>query len=88
MSFRYNSRFSVFNSRLGANKFPFNLLRQLASKRLIYLVVFGLKTALFGHDRENSRFNGKNREVSSGAALPRKCRRCWQAHRSLPVARV
>jgi hypothetical protein len=43
---RYNSRFEVFNSRLGPNKFPFSPLRELAGKDLICLAVFGAKTAL------------------------------------------
>ena len=42
------SRFGGFNSRLGSNKFPFSRLRELARKDLIYLAVFGAKTALFG----------------------------------------
>src|SRR5712691_1136988 len=59
---RYNSRFAGSNSRLGANKFPFSRQRELAGKGLIYLAVFGADTALFRHNRENSRFHGKNRE--------------------------
>jgi len=43
---RYNSRFGVFNSRLGRRKFPFPLLRELAGKGLICLTVFAAKTAV------------------------------------------
>ena len=57
-----NSRFGGFNSRLGPNKFPFSRLRELARKGLTYLTVFGAETALFEDNRENSRFQGKNRE--------------------------
>src|SRR5258705_11935871 len=59
---RYNSRFGVFNSRLGRRKFPFPLLRELARKGLIRLALFGTRTALLGNNRENSRFHGNNRE--------------------------
>ena len=57
-----NSRFRGFDSRLGSNKFPFSRLRELARKVLTYLTVFGAKTAVLGENRENSRFQGKNRE--------------------------
>jgi hypothetical protein len=63
-----NSRFGGFNSRLGVNKFPFGRQRELAGKRLIYLAVFDAKTALLEHNREKSRFDGKNREFSPAAA--------------------
>src|SRR6267378_3120071 len=36
---RYDSRFGLFNSRLGPHKFPFSRQRELAGKGLIYLVV-------------------------------------------------
>src|SRR6202008_1459056 len=49
---RYNSRFGVFNSRLGPNKFPFSPLRELADKDLICLAVFGAKTALTWNNRK------------------------------------
>src|SRR5712671_292774 len=60
---RYNSRFGVFNSRFGPNKFPFSLLREFAGNGLICLAVFGAKTALIENNRENSRFHGNNREL-------------------------
>jgi hypothetical protein len=37
---RFNSRFGVFNSRLGALEFPFSRQREFAGKRLIFRVVF------------------------------------------------
>jgi len=64
---RYNSRLGVFNSRLGPNKFPFSRQRELAGKGLIYLVVLCVDAALFGNIRENSRFDGKNRETAQAA---------------------
>src|SRR5215471_8729693 len=67
-----NSRFAAFNSRLGVNKFPFSRQREFAGKRLIYLAVVDIKTALSGSNRKNSRFHGKNRETSPGAAPPRR----------------
>jgi hypothetical protein len=63
---RYNSRFGVFNSRLGPNKFPFSLLRELAGKGLIGLAVFAAKKALMWNNRKNSRFHGNNREFAAG----------------------
>src|ERR1700730_15816121 len=63
-----NSRFGGFNSRLGPNKFPFSRLRELARKGLTYLTVFGAKTAVFGDNRKNSRFHGKNREFRPTAS--------------------
>ncbi len=45
---RYNSRFGVFNSRLGRHKFPFPLLRELVGKGLICLTVFAAKTTVIG----------------------------------------
>jgi hypothetical protein len=67
-----NSRFGVFNSRLGANKFPFRRQRELPSKGLIGFAILGAKTALFENNRENSRFDGnyggfhlqRNRELA------------------------
>jgi len=59
---RCNSRFGVFNTRLGPNKFPFPPLRELTGKGLTCLVVFAAKPAVFGQNRENSRFHGNNRE--------------------------
>src|SRR5713226_2560540 len=64
---RYNSRFGVFNSRLGPNKFPFGRRRELAGKSLICLAVFRANTALFGNKRKNSRFHGNNREFGPPA---------------------
>src|SRR6266567_4932119 len=66
---RYNSRFAVLNSRLGLNKFPFSRQRELPGKGLICLALFGAETALFGHNRENSRFHGNNREFRPRARL-------------------
>ena len=57
-----NSWFNGFNSRLGLQKFPFNLLREFARKSLIGLVVCNAKTALIGHIRKNSRLYGNYRE--------------------------
>src|SRR5262249_30730735 len=62
-----NSRFGALNSRLGANKFPFNGRRELTGKRLIHLILFGAETVLFSQDRENSRFHGNNRECPPAA---------------------
>src|SRR5262249_45819333 len=59
---RHNSRFGVFNSRLGGRKFPLPALRELAGKGLIHLAVFAAKTAVIGQNGENSRFDGNNRE--------------------------
>ncbi len=59
---RHHSRFGVFNSRLGADKFPFGRLRELVGKGLICLVVFGAETALMENNRKNSRVHGNNRE--------------------------
>jgi len=59
---RYSSRFGVFNSRLGPNKFRFPPRRELAGKGLIYLAVFATKTALMGNNRKNSRLHGNNQE--------------------------
>ena len=63
-----NSRFGIFNSRLGANKFPYGRQRELAGKRPIYFAVFCAKTALFEHNRKNSRFDGNSREFAPPGA--------------------
>jgi DNA-binding beta-propeller fold protein YncE len=59
---RCYSRFGVFNSRLGANKFPFSGQRELAGKSLISFAIFGAETALFGHNQKEfpvfSRWHG------------------------------
>jgi hypothetical protein len=79
---RYNSRFGVFNSRLGANEFPFKRQREFTSNGLISLAFFGAETALCGQNRKNSRFHGNKRQFRvscetggratySGADLPR-----------------
>jgi hypothetical protein len=57
---RSHSRFGAFISRLGANKFPFGRLRELAGNDLIYLTVCGAEMALFGNNRKNSRLDGNN----------------------------
>src|SRR5216683_1318407 len=59
---RYNSRFDVFNSRLGSANSRLARLRELAGKGLIYFIVFADKTTVFEQNRRNSRFHGKNRE--------------------------
>jgi hypothetical protein len=60
---RNNSRFGASNSRLRENKFPFSRRRELARKRLSWLVVFGVETVLSANNRENSLFHGNNREL-------------------------
>jgi hypothetical protein len=57
---RCNSRFGAFNSRLGANKFPFNRRRELAGNGLIYFPFRGAKTVLFARIEKISRFYGNN----------------------------
>jgi len=64
---RRNSRFGGFNSRLAANKFPASGRRELSSKDLNCLAIFGARTALFGNNRQNSRFHGNNREFCDRA---------------------
>jgi hypothetical protein len=59
---RRNSRFGAFNSRLGANKFPFGQLRELTNNALIFFIVFGDQLALSAKKRKNSRFYGNYRE--------------------------
>src|SRR5689334_20887462 len=66
---RFNFRFGVFNSRLGAKTFPFSRQREFGGNGLIRLIVFSAKTALFGHNRKNSRLYGNNREF--GCAVRR-----------------
>jgi hypothetical protein len=89
----YNSRFGVFNSRLGPNKFPFPPRRELPGKGLICLTVPGADTALFGNNRKNSRFHGKSREfVATGktggdAACTRADLRCSRTAGGQPFAR-
>src|SRR5215471_2660057 len=67
---RHNSRFGVFNSRLGANKFPFSGQREFEAKRLIRPGFSVAKTALFERNRKNSRFHENNREYRRGALPP------------------
>jgi hypothetical protein len=57
-----NSRFGVFNSRLGAKKFPFSRPRELVGKRLISLAVFGTQSALLDENTKKSRFYGNKPE--------------------------
>jgi hypothetical protein len=66
---RYNSRYGGFNSRLGPNKFPFSLLRELTGKGLIGLAFFAAKTAVIGQNRESSRFHGNNWEFTIGETV-------------------
>ena len=63
---RYNSRFGVFTSRLGPNKFPFSLPRELSNKALICGVVFAGQNGGYRENRENSRFHGDNRGFAAG----------------------
>jgi hypothetical protein len=63
---RHNSRFGVFNSRLGPNKFPFSLLRELSGKGLICLAVFAAKTAVIGKIEKIPASTGNNREFAAG----------------------
>jgi hypothetical protein len=47
---------------VGSNS-RFGLLREFAGKGLIWLVVFTAKRRFGGEIGENSRFDGKNREI-------------------------
>jgi hypothetical protein len=67
---RYNSRFGVFNSRLGLRNFPFSLLRELTDKGLICLVVFSTKMTTVTESPENSRYHAKNRKFDSRPQPP------------------
>ena len=82
---RYNSRFGVFNSRLGRRKFPFPLLRELTSKGSIYLAVSPTKTTVIAENRENSRFHRNNREFCRHRRNGR--RRALQRRRSALLRR-
>ena len=55
----HHSRFGQFNSRLGANKFPFSRQRELAGKALIWLVIFGRKAHFRGTIEKVPGFTGK-----------------------------
>jgi hypothetical protein len=57
------SRFGVFNSRLGPNKFPFRPAREFARNGLNWLSFFCNKTAIGRNKSKNSRLNGNNREI-------------------------
>src|SRR6516162_2131116 len=57
------SRFSGFNSRLCARKFPIRRLREFTDNRLIWLTIFGTKLVLTAVKSKKSRFNGNNREM-------------------------
>src|ERR1700720_3111162 len=59
-----NSRFGVFSSRFGEFNSRLVRSRELAGKSLIRLTVFAAKNAVKGENRENSRFQGKNREFA------------------------
>jgi hypothetical protein len=67
-----NSRLGVFNSRLGAKKFPFSRQRELARMQLICLALLAARGRVWRGNRRISRHNGKNREwgeaMLSGAA--------------------
>ena len=60
-----NSRFGVFNSRLGGRKFPIMLPRELVRKGMIRLTVFVAPTMVLGSNRKNSLYSGKNRDLPS-----------------------
>ena len=64
-----NARFGGFNSRLGPQEFPFNLLRELAHMALIGLVVAVPKAALSRRNRKNSRLYGNYRESGYGGSF-------------------
>src|SRR5882672_4425257 len=70
----FNSQFGEFNSRLGPINSRLAGYWELAGKTLIYFAVFGAKSALFRHNRENSRFNGKNREFLPAVRRPKRLR--------------
>src|SRR5690348_13499878 len=63
-----NSRFGVFNSRLGRGELPVRTLREFAGKGLIYPTILAARRQRSGQNRQNSRFFGKNREFASTAA--------------------
>jgi hypothetical protein len=57
-----NSRFGGFNSRLGQKNSRLTTLRELAHKRLIWLVFLTTEGQLRRRNRRISRHNGKNPE--------------------------
>src|SRR5260370_30308399 len=59
---RDNSRFDEFNSRLGGANSRFGPLREFVYNMLIYLTIFAARGPLHGENRQNSCFDGKNRE--------------------------
>jgi hypothetical protein len=63
---RYSSRLSGFNSRLGPNKFPFSLPRELAGKGLICPAVSRLKPHLSGTIEKIPGFTGITRNFAPG----------------------
>jgi hypothetical protein len=63
-----DSRFGIFNSRLGGNKFPFSRQRELPGKGLIGLTIPGANTVHFERNRKNSRFDGNSREFAPPGA--------------------
>jgi hypothetical protein len=78
---RYNSRFGAFNSRLGPNKFPFSLLRELSGKGLICLAVFAAKTAVIGKIEKipgSTGITGNSQPVKRPAAQPAAALICWR----------
>jgi hypothetical protein len=89
---RYNSRFGVFNSRLGANKFPYGRQRELAGKRPIYFAVFCAKTALCCTDRQPGEVSPRaHRSWEANVLRPPKpdVSRLWNAeHRELVLPGV
>jgi len=72
MVLRHISLFGVFNSRLGAKKFPFSRPRELADKALILIAILRPKSALFGENRKNSQLCGNNRELRFSAKAVRR----------------
>jgi hypothetical protein len=59
---RFDSRFGVFNSRLGRRNSRLAPLRESAGKGLIWRVVCAAKTAVTGGNQRNSRFHGNSRK--------------------------
>ena len=94
-----NARFGGFNSRLGPQEFPFNLLRELAHMALIGLVVAVRKrhlvgtiekipgsTGITGHPVMAAR--SKARSIAGACARKRWFRQTHSSHRSVCRARA
>src|SRR5882724_1285048 len=61
---RYNSRFGVFDSRLGRRKFPFSPTTGIGRQGLDLARRFCGQTTVIGENRRNSRRHAKDREFS------------------------